>query len=216
MIIFIDDSGDPGFKITKGSSKTFVICCVVFDDELEAEKTAVKIKELRRELKKSDRFEFKFNKSSREFRLRFLKAVSSSKFRVRAIVMPKEDIYSDLLKHSKESFYNFTIKLVLEYNFGTIKNAKIRIDGSGDRLFRRNLLTYLRKNLNSKEGKIISNLRFRDSKQDVLIQLADMIAGSIGRSFDAEKSDSKIYIDTVKKRIEDMWIFGSNKKRSTS
>ena len=35
-IIFIDDSGDPGFKIKKGSSKLFIICCVIFDDELEA------------------------------------------------------------------------------------------------------------------------------------------------------------------------------------
>jgi len=123
MIIFIDDSGDPGFKITKGSSKTFVICCVIFDDELEAEKTAVKIKELRRKLKKSDRFEFKFNKSSREFRLKFLRSISSSKFRVRAIVMPKEDIYSDLLKHSKESFYNFKLyNLLIEPLFQSSHN----------------------------------------------------------------------------------------------
>lgn len=39
MLIFIDDSGDPGFKLDKGSSKVFVIACVIFDDGLEAEKT---------------------------------------------------------------------------------------------------------------------------------------------------------------------------------
>jgi len=153
MIVFIDDSGDPGFKITKGSSRVFVICCVVFDDELEAEKTAIKIKELRRRLKKSDRFEFKFNKCSRKIRVEFLKAIADSKFRVRAIVMPKEKIYSEELKRSKESFYNFTIKMVLKHSAGTIKNARIRLDGRGNREFRRKLLVYLRKNLNTKERK---------------------------------------------------------------
>ena len=43
MLVFVDDSGDPGFKIGKGSSPVFVISCVIFDDDLEAEKTADEI-----------------------------------------------------------------------------------------------------------------------------------------------------------------------------
>ncbi len=54
MLIFIDDSGDPGFKFSKGSSFYFVICLVIFDDNLEAEKASITIKELRRELKLAD------------------------------------------------------------------------------------------------------------------------------------------------------------------
>lgn len=204
-MVFIDDSGDPSFKIDKGSTKAFVICCVIFDDELEAEKTAVKIKELRRKLKKADLFEFKFNKCSRKFRKEFLKTVADSKFRIRAIVMPKEKIYGEELKRSKESFYNYTIKTVLKNNGGKIKNAKIRLDGRGDRLFRRELLSYLRKNL---DRNIINNLRFRDSHKDVLIQLADMIAGTINRKYSQVKQDSGIYWEIIKKRKDDVWIFG--------
>ena len=69
MLIFVDDSGDPGFRIEKGSSTHFVIAMVVFDDPLEAEKTSLAIKELRRKLKVSDLFEFKFNKTNRKFRI---------------------------------------------------------------------------------------------------------------------------------------------------
>lgn len=54
MLVFIDDSGDPGFKINRGSSRYFVIALVIFKDELEAEKTAVAIKELRRSFKFPD------------------------------------------------------------------------------------------------------------------------------------------------------------------
>ena len=204
----MDDSGDPGFKTDKGSSKTFVMCCIIFDDELEAEKTAIKIKELRRKLKKTDTFEFKFNKCSRKYREVFLKTVSDSKFRIRAIVMPKENIYGEELKRSKESFYNFTIKTVLKNNFGKIKYAKIRLDGHCNRIFRKELLTYLKKHLNSRNQTVIENIKFRDSHKDVLIQLADMVAGSINRSFNTEKEDSKIYWNIIKKRKEDLWVFG--------
>lgn len=44
MLVFIDDSGDPGFKTEKGSSKIFVIAMVIFKDNLEAEKTSLSIK----------------------------------------------------------------------------------------------------------------------------------------------------------------------------
>ncbi len=121
MLVFIDDSGDPGFKVERGSSPVFVITCVIFDDELEAEKTAVAIKELRRKLKKSDKFEFKFNKANRKFRLEFLERVSPFKFRVRAIVFEKSKVKSEELRTSKRSFYNYAIKMVLKHNFGTIK-----------------------------------------------------------------------------------------------
>lgn len=207
MLIFIDDSGDPGFKIEKGSSPVFVIACVIFDDELEAEKTAVAIKELRRKLKKSDNFEFKFNKANREFRLKFLEHISRFKFRFRAIVFEKTKIKSDELKTSKQSFYNYAIKMVLKHNFGTIKEAKIRLDGHGDRIYKREVIRYLRKELNNRENRIFQKLQFVDSKSNVLIQLADMIAGAIHRKYEIEKTDSKMYFNVIKKQKEDLWEF---------
>ncbi|MEK9209033.1 MAG: DUF3800 domain-containing protein [Patescibacteria group bacterium] len=207
MIVFIDDSGDPSFKIDKGASKNFVICCVIYDDELEAERTAVAIKELRRKLKFSDRVEFKFNGSTFKTRIAFLEEVSKYKFRVRALVVDKTKIKSGQPKNDKQSFYSYFIKTVLQYNKGTIKNAKIRIDGSGDRIFRKKFLTYLRKQLNSKQQKVINNITLVDSKTNVLIQLADMIAGTIRRYKDREKEDASKYWLKIKNRIEDCWEF---------
>jgi hypothetical protein len=61
MLVFIDDSGDPGFKLDKGSSRYFVVACVIFDDNLDAEEAALKIKRLRRTLGWRNEQEFKFN-----------------------------------------------------------------------------------------------------------------------------------------------------------
>lgn len=207
MLVFIDDSGDPGFKVEKGSSPVFVITCVIFDDELEAERTAVVIKELRRKLKKSDNFEFKFNKANRELRLKFLEHIAHLRFRIRAIVFEKSKVKRSELKTSKRSFYNYAIKMVLKHNFGTIKEAKIRLDGHGDRIYKREVIRYLRKELNNRENKVFQKLQFVDSKSNVLIQLADMIAGSIHRKYEAGKTDAKMYYSVIKKRIEDLWEF---------
>lgn len=207
MLVFIDDSGDPGFKIEKGSSLVFVIACVIFSDELEAEKTALAIKELRRELKFPDSIEFKFSKSSREVRVKFLHTVDSYKFKIRCLVIKKELIRSQELRSNKNSFYSYAIKLLLEHNDGSIFDAKIRIDGSGDRVFRKSFTTYLRKQLNSDQRKTMHDCKLVDSRSNVLVQLADMIAGSIRRNYDEDKSDRNVYKKIVLKHIIDEWQF---------
>lgn len=207
MLVFIDDSGDPGFKLDKGSSPFFVISLVIFDDNLEAEKTAVAIKNLRRALKFPDDVEFKFFKSSKKVREKFLHAINPYKFRIRSLIVEKSRIRSKELKDNKESFYGYFVKMVLKYSNDSIYNAKIKIDGSGDRSFRRSFLSYLRRELNFKQKKLVGNCRLVDSKENVLIQMADMVSGSIRRSYDKEKRDSKLYKDIIKKHIDDEWVF---------
>lgn len=207
MIVFVDDSGDAGFKLDKGSTRFFVIACVIFDDDLEALKTKVAIKEYRRKLKFPDDVEFKFFKSSEDVRKGFLEAVNPHKFRIRAIVIDKSKIRSNELKYNKSSFYSYAIKIVLQHSNNTIINAKIRIDGSGDRIFKKSFLTYLRKQLNSKQKKVMKNCKLVNSQSDELIQLADMVAGSIRRSYDITKKDAPSYRNTIKKHVEDEWLF---------
>jgi hypothetical protein len=207
MLVFIDDSGDAGFKFNKGSTEFFIISAVIFDDNLEAEKTAVAIKELRRNLGFSDKIEFKFNKSRKDVREKFLQTVNKFDFRIRSLVVDKKIIRSDELKNSKDSFYSYMIKTLLKYNNATIFDASIKIDGSGDRVFRRSFISYLRKQLNSRQTKIIKQCRLVNSKNNVLIQMADMIAGSIRRNRDTEKNDHIIYRNIIKKHIEDEWPF---------
>jgi len=202
MIIFLDDSGDPGFKVGKGSSASFVIALVIFDDELEGEETALKIKKLKRELGVKDTFEFKFSKCRSEYRRRFLEKVAPCNFRVRAIIMDKSKLYSVKLRSSKESFYNYTIKTVLKNHAGTIANAKLRLDGHGEKTLRRELRVYLSRELGLG---IIKDLKFKDSERDPLVQLADMVAGSIRVAHD---ETDKQYRQIIEPRLEDVWKFG--------
>lgn len=206
MLVFIDDSGDPGFKIEKGSSSIFVIVLIIFDDDLEAEKASLSIKELRRKLGVSDKYEFKFNKTNRKFRTAFFNTVGSYKYRVRAIVTDKNVIYSQRLRTKKENFYNYIIMQVLKHNGGTIRNAKLKFDKRGEKEIRNQLRVYLSHSLENPKTKIFKDLKFVDSRQNTLVQLADMIAGSV-YSFFIDKDKS--YLERLKKtgRIEDIWLF---------
>ncbi|MEX0918662.1 MAG: DUF3800 domain-containing protein [Candidatus Paceibacterota bacterium] len=207
MLVFIDDSGDAGFKLDKGSSRFFVIALVIFEDNLEAEKTAVAIKELRRNLGFPENVEFKFFKSKNSVRKKFLETISPFQFRIRSLVIDKKIIQSQELRNNKNSFYSYIIKMALKYSDSSILDAKVKIDGSGDRIFRRNFLTYLRKQLNSDNKKIMSQCRLVDSKTNVLIQMADMITGTIRRSYDEDKKDGVNLKKIIGKHLQDEWRF---------
>jgi len=206
MLVFIDDSGDPGFRLDKGSSKHFLIACVIFDDDLDAEETALKIKRLRRSLCWRDDHEFKFNKASKVIRLAFLNEIKGCKFRIRAIVADKSKIRNPELRRNKNKFYNYMIKEVLSKSAGSIVDGRIRLDGHEDRAYKQAAKTYFRQQANPK-GAVIKDLKFVNSKNDNLIQLADMIAGTIMRTTQHTKTDSKDYLKVIKKRIEDIWYF---------
>jgi hypothetical protein len=208
ILVFIDDSGDAGFKLDKGSSKHFVIACVIFDDNLDAEETALKIKRLRRTLHWRDDHEFKFNKANKQIRLAFLNEVKGCNFRARAIVADKSTIRSHELRSNKTKFYNYMIKKVLAKSDGpiTIKDGNIRLDDHEDRAYKKAAMTYFRQQANPRGG-VIKDMKFVNSKSDSLIQLADMVAGAILRTTQGGKTDSSDYLKVIQKRIEDIWYF---------
>lgn len=203
-MVFIDESGDPGFKIAKGSSPTFVVSMVIFDSFEEAEKASAAIQESRGTLRIKP--EFKFNKCHPNAKDGFFETVSPYLFKVRSLVVKKEHVYSGYLRENKDSFYNFFIRLLMAHDNESLNNARVKIDGSGDRQFKRELNNYLRRELG--KGKI-SGVKFVDSRKDNLIQLADMSAGAVARAFSANRKDANRWLRMLQKsgKIGDIWVF---------
>ena len=79
----------------------------------------------------------------------FFSAVMPYDFCVRAIVVRKEKIYSTHLRSDKESFYAFFVKSMLKSDDGLLQEARIIMDGSGDREFKREMAAYFRQHLGS-------------------------------------------------------------------
>jgi Protein of unknown function (DUF3800) len=202
VLIFIDESGDPGFKLQRGSTRVFTAALVAFHDIEQARLAQNAIEATATRLRIYP--EFKFSKCRPEVRDAFFLAVKPYDFRVRAIVVKKDRIYSTRLRSDKESFYAFFVKSMLRFDDGLLERARIIIDGSGDREFKREMGAYFRKQLG---GGRVKEIRFSDSRSDPLVQLADMCVGAIARSYKEERSDRLRWRDMIGSKIDDVWDF---------
>jgi len=193
QLVFIDDSGDPGFKDI--SSKIFVLSAILIADEEESKKLDSMIDNYKKELGWDLKHEFKFNKTRKSQKIELLRR--SSYFRYDIYV-----VYSEKEKREKLKdvvFYNMSVEKILK-NI-PIRNATVYIDGKYDRKYKAQLKSYIRKKLNSKKDRKIKNFIPTESTDNNLIQLADIIAGSINRSFHIEKTDSSDYVKIIKNKI---------------
>lgn len=196
MLIFIDESGDTGRKIDKGSSKYFVVSLVVFEDNEEAVACDQRISLLRKELRLPENYEFKFSKLRKDQREGFLRAVNPYSFFYFGIVINKDPkkLYGSGF-NVRESFYKYACSLVFENAKPHLKDAIVVIDGSGSREFKRQFQSYLKR----KVGSLIRKVKIQSSHSNNLIQLADMIVGSIHRTY-GQKGDKKVYRSIIKPR----------------
>jgi hypothetical protein len=86
-----------------------------------------------------------------------------------------------------------------------IKDAVIKIDGKGSKYFKRGCTSYLRREL---PENIIKDLKFCDSKNDVLVQLADMVVSAYSRPYNnANKADAFKWRNLIEDKIENIWNF---------
>lgn len=198
QLVFIDDSGDPGFR--QGvSSSTFIMAGAVFIDQDVATKVNDAIAGYRRSLGWKDGHEFKFRTTAKDIKLRFLEIVSRYPFEVYAVYVEKSD-YPNLYRFlDDEKLYNWATKELLATM--PLENAQVRADGKYDKGYKRRVRTYLRQELNTRTRKVVGDFDVQDSRRDNLIQLADIIVGSINRSFQVEKTDADEYIRIIRKKI---------------
>lgn len=204
MLVLIDESGCPGFKLTKGSTSHFVLAMVIFRDFSEAEKVSKIIETLRHEFRINP--EFKFSKTRADIKDKFFASVCGFDFLVRALVVEKQAIYKPKLRSDTDTFYNYFVKMLMQHDNNILLNASVKIDGSGDKEFKHALTSYLRKQVGENK---IKKFKFVDSKSDNLIQLADMVAGAIARSYNENRKDGNRWLDMLKKkgRIDNIWDF---------
>lgn len=201
MLVFVDESGDPGMKGKPGTSPYFVITLVLFSDPVEAEACDLAISRLRADCRMDERTEFHFSKCSDEVRARFLECVARFNFQYFAIVLNKGALYKEGFQN-KDAFYKYASRLVFENARDYMRRAKVVIDKCGDQRFKRQLGTYLQRKLNDPDVKeaIIRKVTMEDSARNNLLQLADMVCGAVARSYRTDRPSRKQFREIVKKR----------------
>ena len=200
QLIFIDDSGDPGVKTA--SSDIFVMAAVLFTDPEVAEALMHEIGEYRESLGWKNNHEFKFTKNPKNIVLEMLGRANKYDFKVYAVYIEKNnfrEITPALVPFfDREKLYNWMIKELLKEIAPA--DAKITIDGRSSRQYKKDTTTYLRREIKSGNSSKIE-FKFEDSVRTDLLQLADLVAGSVNRSLQLNKTDVRKYISVFRNKI---------------
>lgn len=196
QLVFIDDSGDPDFKAA--SSSNFVMAAAVFIDPDVAFTVMQEIDAFRRSLGWRDDYEFKFAKIRKDVILELLRIVAKYDFQIYATYIDKGAFRQITPIIDGEKLYNWTLKELLE--LVPLENAKITIDGRSSKENMQRTRAYLRREINAGKTKKI-DIKFEDSVKTDLLQLADLVAGSINRALQSDKTDSKIYLRVIKDKV---------------
>ena len=207
QLIFIDDSGDPGFK--GATSANFVMAAALFIEPKVATEINKAISDFRKSLGWQDEAEFKFRKTNKKIIKRLFNIVAKYDFKIYAVYVDKSSYKQILPVFDKEKLYNWTVKELLKII--PLDNAYVKIDGRASREHKRRISSYLRHEINIGERKI-RQIKPEDSVKDNLIQLADLVAGSINRSFQSEKTDAGDYLALFKKKVAQIKRLDLNNK----
>ncbi len=143
MLVFVDESGDPGMQQKYGSSALFIITAVIFLENEDADACDHRINDLRQKCFGNARTEFKFNKCCYDHRLVFFNGICEQEFLYLAFVLNKCKLFGPGFEQ-KDSFYKYSSKLLFENARPYLSRATVVIDGSGNREFRSQLQSYLK------------------------------------------------------------------------
>lgn len=198
MWVFIDDSGDAGMKIDQGSSRYIVMSACIFRDPLQIEELKAQSDALAEG--HGQKPEFKYSKTKKRLKHKYFDSMGGLDFSVRIIWADKATLYSPRLTGDGSSLKAYLIKMLLVRNWGTIRNAKVVIDGDDLAAFGVPDQQYLMGLVNKEAPGTIHSVKFDDSSRSRAIQLADMTAGATNCFLERLKPNPSRHFDTFRHR----------------
>lgn len=190
--LWADESGDSGFKFTSGSSQHLIIAAVYTLDENSASTIIETITNLKSQLKLTADYEFKFSRCPNKFKEAFLAAVHDLDWKYKSIVVDKTSLNAPALINHSHQLYCESIRRLLYDNNPPLEKAILTIDEAVSKIHHREFNSVLKQYVSKNLVKKIRQVR---SSSDSMIQLADMVSGSIFRRY--EKGNS-LYHDRIK------------------
>lgn len=170
ILAYIDESGDPRFN--EGASSHLEFSAILIESETE-DHTIKQLKKIQEELNIP---EFKSQKiNSERHRIKILKAIENIDFKFINLSINKSKVFGEW-KNFPRVFYKYTQKILHSELHRLYPDRTITIDKFGNEQYQQSLKQYLEKETQLKMFENVVNIG--SAKNDLLIQLADLIAGT--------------------------------------
>lgn len=202
---FIDEFGGFGFDFSKeGTSKYFILCSVI----VKAEQLASienSVDNLRKQFFSNSEMKSSNIGNNDKRRMSLITEILKLDFRIIALIADKEDFYKSAITNYKQVFYKYMHKLLYNNLYSVYPKLKIYADELGDDEFKEGFKKYVS---NNRPNYNIFNeyaFDFIDSKNSNLVQLADIIVGSIARKLNDDNAPN--YLEILKGKISHIEYF---------
>ena len=193
--IFLDDSGDTGLR--NSNTDQFIVAAVIVTDEEKKKLLTEAINLFRRRLGWVELHEFKFSKTEKVILVELIDFIKGFDFEAYVVVLDKKEVDVNIVPKEKISIYNHVLKeLLLRVSRS---NQVVTIDGKIGKKYDKQVQAYLRQNLRER-GVRNTSIKFVDSRKEPLVQLADIIAGAVARSY-KDKTDAGKYLKLLEDKI---------------
>lgn len=128
QIAYADEYGDAGYKFDSGSSALFVMTILLPSNP---ESLLNRIAVARRQLGKSETFEFHFRGANANFRRVFFEAIAGERMEHLVAIVHKTRAPAGLQRRGKVGLYTFTLAGLALQAPMTLHHVKLYVDGTG-------------------------------------------------------------------------------------
>lgn len=207
IFAFADEYGNNSFDF-QSQGTHFIVSAVITTKnnlpQLEAE-----IEEVRKRHFQTGEIKSQKVASDHWRRTKILNQIVQSDFHIYSVVVDKRLLKTEGFKY-KQSFYKFLNGIVYRELYKSFPDLQMTVDEYGDNDFMRGFKKYVEKE-HIPKFPLFSNFGFvfTKSPDNVLIQLADFVAGTLGRCFDETKKskDTEIFLEILKPKITSISFF---------
>ncbi|WP_312106981.1 DUF3800 domain-containing protein [Lachnoclostridium sp.] len=202
MYAFTDESGNHEFNFDQDGVSTYFIVTAVLITEARLNAVENEVEAIRKKYFQTEEMKSSLVGKNHARRLEILNELMDTDFKIFSVVVDKQKLFNDSGLMYQESFYKFVNNLVhkeLRYAF---KKLVVCADEIGGNEYMKSFCNYV------KDNEDIPNLfgerefYFQDSKNNVLIQLAGFISGTLSFEYEKDKKeDAPNYIKILDKKI---------------
>ncbi|HYH15431.1 MAG TPA: DUF3800 domain-containing protein [Flavisolibacter sp.] len=205
IFAYADEYGNNSFDFTTQGTH-FIVASVIINAE-EKENLEQEIETIRKKYFQTGEIKSKKVGDNHQRRTLILKELAKLNFNIYALVVDKQKLFGEGFKY-KEAFYKYTNGLLYKELYKAYPKLKLFVDEHGGNDFLRSFKKYVHKNhiRDLFEG---ADFETGDSKESNIIQLADFIAGTLGRCYDSSKdlSSKKQFLEILQPRLSSINYF---------
>jgi biotin operon repressor len=180
---FVDEYGDYGFDFEKKDGSTHLIMVSILVKESQMKRLEEHIDRIRVKYFQTERIDSNRLKHHPKRKLQLLNDLQDSPFHVYANVIDKRKIREDSGITFKKTFFNYANRLIYDDLYRTFEQLDFVADERGHKEFIQEFKKYV-------DTTSIPNLfqyssfGFNSGRSDLILQLAELIAGTIAQGYD--------------------------------